>query len=255
MGSVAWMPAATRWRGQRIGRNADVERAPRGPAPDCGPSVPEDAYTPPMWNPHPSSVVVVKGGSARAAPEFIDRLIAHDAQAFEELVRAQGPRLLAVASRYLPRPADAEDALQDAFVSVVRSISGFQRASSLETWLHRVVVNASLMILRRRRRKPETSLDEATVEGGASSPSRRGSPLTAHDAIERAETRLAVRHAVDGLPASQRSILLLRDVDALELKSIATLLDVGVSTVKVRLHRARQALQLALGPDEAEALG
>ena len=61
------------------------------------------------------------------------------------------------------------------------------------------------------------------------------------------ETRLAVRHAVDGLPEAQRSILLLRDVDALELKAIAVLLDVGLSTVKIRLHRARHALQTALG--------
>ena len=66
--------------------------------------------------------------------------------------------------------------------------------------------------------------------------------------LTRDETRRAVRAAVDGLPAAQRSLLLLRDVDALELKAIGVLLDVGVSTVKLRLHRARHALQCALRP-------
>jgi RNA polymerase sigma-70 factor (ECF subfamily) len=190
--------------------------------------------------------------SARAVPDFIDRLVAHDTTAFEELVRDHGPRMLGVASRYLPRVMDAEDALQDAFVNVVRSIGSFQRGSSLDTWLHRVVVNCALMSLRRKRRRPETAIEASALDGGASSPWRRWPPPSAHDVLANEETRHAVRLAVDGLPEAQRSILLLRDVDALELKAIAVLLDVGLSTVKIRLHRARHALQTALGPKMAE---
>ena len=195
----------------------------------------------------PPRVFAPPRGSARAVPDFIDRLVAHDATAFEELVRDHGPRMLTVASRYLPRIMDAEDTLQDSFVNVVRSIGGFQRGSSLETWLHRVVVNCALMSLRRKRRRPETAIEASALDGGASSPWRRWPPPSAHDVLANEETRLAVRHAVDGLPEAQRSILLLRDVDALELKAIAVLLDVGLSTVKIRLHRARHALQTALG--------
>lgn len=188
-----------------------------------------------------------EGEPVPAPCDFVDRLRAHDEAAFEELVRRQGPRMLAVAMRYLPRAADAEDALQEAFVNVVRSIGGFQRHSSLETWLHRVVVNCALMSLRRKRRKPETSVEASTLDGVATSPWGRWPPPSAHDALAREETRQAVRAAVDGLPAAQRTLLLLRDVDALELKAIGVLLDVGVSTVKLRLHRARHALQDALG--------
>lgn len=191
-------------------------------------------------------------GSARTVPDFIDRLVAHDTAAFEELVRDHGPRMLAVASRYLPRVVDAEDALQDSFVNVVRSIGGFQRGSSLDTWLHRVVVNCALMSLRRKRRRPETPVEASALDGGAAAPWRRWPPPSAHDVLASAETRLAVRSAIDGLPEAQRSILLLRDVDALELKAIAVLLDVGLSTVKIRLHRARHALQSALGAGIAE---
>jgi RNA polymerase sigma-70 factor (ECF subfamily) len=189
---------------------------------------------------------------AAVVPDFIDRLVAHDATAFEELVRDHGPRMLTVASRYLPRVADAEDALQDSFVNVVRSIGGFQRGSTLDTWLHRVVVNCALMSLRRKRRRPESSLEASALDGGTAAPWRRWPPPSAHDVLASEETRQTVRLAMDGLPESQRSILLLRDVDALELKAIAVLLDVGLSTVKIRLHRARHALQAALGVRTAE---
>lgn len=185
-------------------------------------------------------------GSMRAVPDLVDRLVARDVGAYEELVRTHGPRMLAVASRYLPRPADAEDAVQEAFVDVVGSISGFERASRIETWLHRIVVNRALMSLRRRRRKPEASLEESALEGGAASPWRRWPLPSAHESLVREETRHAVRLSVDRLPEAQRAVILLRDVDALELKDIAELLDIGLSSVKVRLHRARHALRRAL---------
>ena len=187
-------------------------------------------------------------GATPVVPDFIDRLVARDERAYEELVRLHGPRMLAVASRYLPRLADAEDALQEAFANVVRSVARFQRASSLETWLHRIVVNCALMSLRRRRRKPETTLEESALEGGAASPWRRGPPASAHEVVAREEMKRVVHLSVNRLPETQRSVVLLRDVDALELKDIARLLDVGLSTVKTRLHRARHALHRALAP-------
>ncbi len=182
-----------------------------------------------------------------SVPDLVDRLIAHEALAFEELVREHGPRLLAVATRYLRRAADAEDALQDAFVNVVRSIGGFERASSLETWLHRIVVNCSLMSLRRRRRKPEMALADSTLESCAALP-RRSPPPSADLTLESEELADQVRAAVAGLPEAQSAVLLLRDVQSLGLKAIAELLSIGVSTVKLRLRGARHALHFALSP-------
>ena len=162
--------------------------------------------------------------------------------------------MLAVASRYLPRPADAEDALQDAFVSVVRFIGSYSRKSSLSTWLHRIVVNSSLMALRRRSRRPEAELSDSALESGSVSPWGREAPPSASEVLASADLRAVVRDAVDQLPESQRSVLLLRDVEGLELKVIAELLEVGLSTVKMRLHRARTALQHVLGPRLAESM-
>lgn len=177
---------------------------------------------------------------------FIDRLIAHEELAFELLVRLHGPRMLAVALRYLGRPADAEDAVQDAFVNVVRAISGFKRESSLATWLHRIVVNCCLMQLRRRRRKPERALDEQACGASLGLPHRGEPPASAYETIARAETRSAVRRSLQCLPSPQRAVLLLRDVDGLPLHSIAEVLDLGLSSVKLRLHHARRSLHAAL---------
>jgi hypothetical protein len=75
--------------------------------------------------------------------------------AFEELVRGHGGRMLRVAKRFLRNEEDARDAVQDAFLAVVRSVGGFQAGSKLATWLHRITVNAALMKLRAQGRRPE----------------------------------------------------------------------------------------------------
>ncbi len=184
----------------------------------------------------------------RVLPDFVDRLVARDATAYEELVRLHGPRMLAVAARYLHGRADAEDAVQESFTNVVRSISRFGRASSLETWLHRIVVNCALTSLRRRRRKPETALEDSVLEGETMAPSRRWPSPSAHEAVANEEMRRIVRREVDRLPELQRCVLVLRDIEAVDVRTIAELLHVGVSTVKIRLHRARHTLQASLAP-------
>jgi RNA polymerase sigma-70 factor (ECF subfamily) len=187
-------------------------------------------------------------------PDLVDRLVACDPAAFEELVRRHGPRMLCVARRYLPRRSDAEDALQDSFVHVVRHIAGFRRACALETWLHRVVVNCALTSLRRTGRTvaatPEVSVLERAPRLGGRAP-----PPSAHDTLARDETRSALAAGLALLPASQRALLLLRDVDALEITSIAELLAIRVPTVRVRLHRARRALRRVLRPGMEGLLG
>ncbi len=190
--------------------------------------------------------------SARQASDLVRRLVAKEEAAYEELVRTHGPRMRTIAARYLSCAADVDDAVQDAFLNVVRSISGFQGASRLETWLHRIVVNCALMSLRRRRRKPETTLEGAVLGSGDRSPWRRWPPPPAHEVVANAEMTRRVLLEVDRLPEAQRCVLLLRDVESLELREIAELLGVGVSTVKIRLHRARVALQVALGPRLSE---
>src|SRR5690349_14219077 len=102
------------------------------------------------------------GGDMEAVyeSELVGRLRAGDQDAFEELVRIYGGRLLAVARRFVRNDADAQDIVQTAYLSAFRALGRFEGECQLSTWLHRIVVNTALMKLRSRRRKPEQSIDE-----------------------------------------------------------------------------------------------
>lgn len=184
----------------------------------------------------------------RADDDLVRRLQAGEDAAFEDLVRLHGPRMLAVARRYLPVEADAEDAVQDAFVSVARSIGAFEGGSRLSTWLHRVVVNAALMRIRARSRRPERSADEDTLEAATGSAGRPGAPCATTEGASKAELRSLVREEIDRLSEPHRIVLVLRDLDGMDLDQVAAVLGIGLTTVKMRLHHGRRALRAALEP-------
>src|SRR5688572_12499994 len=105
-----------------------------------------------------ASAMASEPSPAAEEPDLLERLRSGEEGAYEELVRRYGGRLLAVARRFLPVEEDARDAVQDAFLSAFRGLASFEGQAQLSTWLHRIVVNASLMKLRTRRRKPEQSI-------------------------------------------------------------------------------------------------
>lgn len=179
---------------------------------------------------------------------LIARLQSGDAAAFETLVRNYGPRMLAIAHRYLRHDEEAQDALQDALLSVYRGIHRFEGNSQLATWLHRIAANAALMRLRRRR-VDETSIDDLLpkfVDDGHQV--RPSVPWTksVESALEERETAELVRRSIDQLPDHHRAILLLRDIEQRDTEETAQLLGLTVGAVKTRLHRARQALRTLL---------
>jgi RNA polymerase sigma-70 factor, ECF subfamily len=181
---------------------------------------------------------------------LVARLRQRDAAAFEQLVRTEGPRMLAVAKRFLQNDDDAADAVQEAFVSAYRSIGNFAAESKLSTWLHRVVVNAALMRLRSRKRKPEVSIESLLPQFLADGHQAKSSvkwPETSQ-LLERRETLELVRRLIDRLPDGYREVILIRDIDGLSTEETANLLGLTNSAVKVRLHRARQALRTLLDP-------
>jgi RNA polymerase sigma-70 factor, ECF subfamily len=182
---------------------------------------------------------------------LLSRLRSGEPQAFEMLVRTHTPRLLAVARRLLRNEEDAKDAVQEAFLNAFRSLGSFEGASRVSTWLHRIAVNVALMKLRSQRRKPEASIEgllPAFLEDGhhALHPPewRDGADVL----LERREDREFIRACIDELPESHRTVLILRDVEELDPEETARALGVTENVVKVRLHRARQALRSLLEP-------
>jgi len=182
---------------------------------------------------------------------LLSRLKAGDASAYEHVVRTYGGRLLAVATRILRNREDAKDALQDGMVSAFRAIDGFSGDARLATWLHRIVVNAALMKIRSRKRVAEDPIEDLLPtfheDGHRVDP---GGPwaISGHDEIDRQQRCALVRRCVDRLPDGYRTVVLLRDIEELDTKETAALLGITENAVKIRLHRARQALATLLDP-------
>ena len=202
-----------------------------------------------MTTPHSASTEAVANDPQETV--LLAGLRAGNPQAYEQLVRAYSGRLLAVARRFLPSEEDARDALQDAFLSAFRAMLSFQEGARISTWLHRIVVNAALMKLRTRRRRPEESIDDLLptfLEDGHRENPGPAWKETSESALQRQETRSLVRECIDRLPESYRTVLLLRDIEELDTEETAQLLDLTSNAVKIRLHRARQALRTLLNP-------
>jgi len=172
-----------------------------------------------------------------------------DDAAFEKLVRDHSPHLLAVIRRIVRHEEDAHEALQDAFVSIVKSIDKFEGHSGLRTWLHRVAVNAALMKLRGKRRRPETALEDLVPrfqdDGHAVEPADPWEK-NAVELAAQSEMSALVRELIDELPESYRIVLVLRDLEEVPTDEVARLLQVTPNAVKIRVHRARQALRTLL---------
>jgi RNA polymerase sigma-70 factor, ECF subfamily len=177
---------------------------------------------------------------------LVGRLQSGDEAAFEELVRNHGGRLLSVARRLLGGSEDAQDAVQEAFIKAFRAIHSFEERSQLHTWLHRILVNTALMKLRARRRRPEESIDDMlptfASDGHQAVESREWSDAL----LERKETAGIVRDAISRLPEAYRVVLVLRDLEERDTSETARILGTTTTVVKVRLHRARQALRTLL---------
>ena len=173
-------------------------------------------------------------------PSDAELLAAHVAgqpRAFDELLRRHQDRLWAVAMGTLRDPDEAADALQDALISALRGAGSFRGDSAVTTWLHRIVVNACLDRIRRRRVRRTVPLPDE----GAAEPAEPRDRLAERDAV------LVVREALQWLGADQRAAITLVDLYGYSVVEAAQILGVADGTVKSRCARGRLALASRLG--------
>jgi RNA polymerase sigma-70 factor (ECF subfamily) len=191
------------------------------------------------------------GSRAQHSPadaELLRRHAAGDQDAFSLLFTRHKDRLWAVALRITCDPEDAADALQDAMISAFRRAGDFRGESAVTTWLHRIVVNASLDLLRRRSaRTVSWSGDPAELQaaepGRSASESRSaGEPGRASETTSASDTRLDVDAALRTLPPPQRAALVLVDMLGYSVADAAVILDTSEGTVKSRCARGRAKL-------------
>lgn len=172
----------------------------------------------------------------RTDEQLIRDHVAGSSDAFAALVARHERRAYNIALRMTGRAADAEDATQEAFLSVLRGASAFRGDARFTTWFHRIVVNASYDALRRRERAPMPVEDDELLATVAPAGDRTGE----------VDFSVDVTRALARIPEEHRAVIILHDVHDLGFDEIAEVLSIPVGTAKSRLHRGRVALARAL---------
>jgi RNA polymerase sigma-70 factor (ECF subfamily) len=182
--------------------------------------------------------------------ELIARLRRRDTDALEPLMKRHAARVYRVALGITRSDADAEEVVQDVFLSLFRKIATFEERATLATWLYRVATNAALVRRRSRRLELEVSLEDQlpTFKEDGHRTGERSFLLadwsaSAEEGLVSGETHAMVRRAIDPLPPHYRAVVVLRDIEELSNEEAAEVLGEPVSAIKSRLHRARMALR------------
>ena len=165
-------------------------------------------------------------------------------------MRQHNQRLFRVARSILREDADAEDALQDAYVQAYRKLGDFRGQSELSTWLTRIVINQSLMRVRSRKRDRVVVPFGDGRDGGAPAMDVADeSAESPSDAAVRGEVRKVLERRIDELPDAFRSVFVMREVEDMTARETAEALGIPEATVRTRLFRARALLRQALDRD------
>jgi RNA polymerase sigma-70 factor (ECF subfamily) len=181
---------------------------------------------------------------------LLDKAVAGDAGALEALMTRHAGRVYRLAYGITRNPADAEEVVQDVFLTVVRKGGSFEGQATLATWMYRVTMNAALNRRRGKRRELEVSLEEhlpTYTEDGHRAGDRSDLLVdwssTPEDRALSGESRRILESAIDSLPEHYRAVLILRDVEELSNEEVASIVGDSLASVKSRLHRARMALR------------
>lgn len=165
-----------------------------------------------------------------------------DVHAFNELILAYQDRVYNLAYRIMGEEASAADATQEAFIAAYRHLAQY-RGGSFKSWLMRIVTNACYDELRRRKRRPATSLDDLAPDNPDPPPQLISHEAGPEDLAQQRELSRAIEGCVRALPAEQRTLVVLRDVEGFDYQAIAATTGLELGTVKSRLSRARARLR------------
>jgi RNA polymerase sigma-70 factor (ECF subfamily) len=177
--------------------------------------------------------------------ELVRRCQAGDLSAFDDLMVRYEKKVYSLCYRMARDPDDAADLAQEAFIKVYRALPAFRGRSSFSTWLFRIVTNTCLDDRRHRGSRPSlVSLDRTVDTGdGEMTPELPGDGPDPPDCAEKAETQAEIRVLLALLPAEQRLVLVMRDMEGYSYEEIAEVLGLNIGTVKSRINRARARLR------------
>lgn len=190
--------------------------------------------------------------SRAADVEMVKAVIAGDATAYRGLVEKYQGRVYGMVYGMVRNREDARDITQDAFVKAYNKLDTFRIESSFYTWLYKVAMNQAIDFLRKQKRRGAGEFDEGIAQrdgtGAVSQVHHVDSP---RKAVERKQLYTAIMDALEKLPADQKQVVLLRELEGLSYKEIAEVMGIAEGTVMSRLFYARKKLQTLLA-DERE---
>lgn len=178
---------------------------------------------------------------------LIERFKAGCRFSFEEIVNRYESKVFNLAMRLTRNTQDAEEVLQDVFITVHRKVEGFEGKAKFSSWLYRITVNAAFMKLRKRKQDPSIYLEDIVPNTRGEASAQR-SILGSYSDTQafNNEIRDALEMAIGKLPEDYRAVFVLRDVDGLSNKEVGKILDLSIPAVKSRLHRSRIMLRKRL---------
>ena len=184
--------------------------------------------------------------------EIAQRIAAGDRDVLERLMRQNNQRLYRTARSILKDDAEAEDAVQEAYLLAYQAMAGFRGGSSLSTWLVRIVVNEAIARVRKRGRRAEVIQLEGTTDPEGDhreEDTLASSTEQPEEAVLRAETRRMIEAKIDQLPDVFRTVFVLRAVEELTVEEAAACLGIPAATVRTRYFRAKGLLREAIARD------
>ena len=178
--------------------------------------------------------------------ELVQKFLKGSNECFEELVSRYETKAYNLAMRLTRNQEDAEEVLQDVFVTVYRKLSGFEGKSKFSSWLYRVTANAAFMKLRKRRTERAVPTDDIHTVILAQGRVEQSLNFEADSRANAQELRDALGKAIGRLPDDYRAVFVLRDIDGLSNKEVSDILGLTIPAVKSRLHRSRLMLRRRL---------
>ncbi|MFZ2236210.1 MAG: RNA polymerase sigma factor RpoE [Dokdonella sp.] len=187
-------------------------------------------------------------GETETDQELVERVQRGDTKAFDLLVRKYQHKIVSVITRYVSDWSEAQDVSQEAFLRAYRAIHAFRGDSAFYTWMYRIAINTAKNYLVSQGRRPPTDdipIEDAVIHEGSL---RLREMATPERELMRQEIEQTVFATVEALPEELRVAITLREVDGLSYEEIAETMSCPIGTVRSRIFRAREAIELQLRP-------
>ncbi len=187
-------------------------------------------------------------GELESDQQLVERVQSGDKRAFDLLVRKYQHKLVSVISRYIKDWSECQDVAQESFIRAYRAIGNFRGDSAFYTWIYKIAINAAKNYLVSQNRRPPTddiAIEDAVLLDGGT---RLKDSATPENEMLRQEIEQTVFATVEQLPEELKTAITLREVDGLSYEEIAEAMNCPIGTVRSRIFRAREAIDIQLRP-------